>query len=88
MTICSADIANFPALHAAYRKAVIGKRRKPGAAAFAAGLETQLLRLERELHDRTWRPGRYVEIAVRDPKPRWSPPRRSATASCTTRCAR
>ncbi len=64
------SIANFRALHDAYRKAVIGKRRKPGAAAFAAGLETQLLRLERELQDQTWRPGRYVEIAIRDPKPR------------------
>ncbi len=65
-----AQIANFGALHDAYRKAVNGKRRKPGAAAFAANLERQLLRLERELLDGTWRPGRYVEIAVRDPKPR------------------
>jgi RNA-directed DNA polymerase len=65
-----AGIANFRALHAAYRRAVIGKRRKPGAAAFAAGLETNLLRLERELRERTWRPGRYVEIAISDPKPR------------------
>ncbi len=63
-------IASFPALYAAYRKAVTGKRRKPGAAAFAAGLERQLLRLERELLDQSWRPGRFVEIAVRDPKPR------------------
>jgi RNA-directed DNA polymerase len=63
-------IANFSALHAAFRKAINGKRRKPGAAAFAAGLERNLLRLERELNDRTWRPGRFVEIAVRDPKPR------------------
>ena len=63
-------IANFGALHAAYCKAIKGKRRKPGAAAFAAGLETNLLRLERALQDGTWRPGRYVEIAVRDPKPR------------------
>jgi retron-type reverse transcriptase len=63
-------IANFGALHAAYRKAVRGKRRKPGAAAFAANLERQLLRLERELLDGTWRPGRYVELQVRDPKPR------------------
>ena len=63
-------IANFSALHAAFRKAIIGKRRKPGAAAFAAGLERNLLRLERELTDRSWRPGRFVEIAVRDPKPR------------------
>ena len=63
-------IANFAALYAAYRKAVTGKRRKPGAAAFAANLETNLLRLERELRDHSWRPGRYVEIAVTDPKPR------------------
>ena len=36
-----AGMANFGALHAAYRKAVFGKRRKPGAAAFAARLETR-----------------------------------------------
>jgi RNA-directed DNA polymerase len=63
-------IANFGALHAAYRRAVNGKRRKPSAAAFAANLERQLLRLERELLDGTWRPGRYVELRVLDPKPR------------------
>ena len=63
-------IANFGALHAAFRKAIIGKRHKAGAAAFAAGLERNLLRLERELIARSWRPGHYVEIQVRDPKPR------------------
>ena len=65
-----AQIANFPALHAAYRKAIAGKREKPGAAAFAARLETNLLRIERELKDRSWRPGRYTEIEIKDPKPR------------------
>jgi retron-type reverse transcriptase len=63
-------IAGFAPLHAAWRKAVLGKRRKPGAAAFTANLETNLLRLERELRDRTWRPGRYVTIEIRDPKHR------------------
>ncbi len=63
-------IANFQALHAAWRKAVRGKRRKPGAAALTANLEKELLRLERELRDHSYRPGTYVEIAVRDPKPR------------------
>ncbi len=63
-------IANFQALHAAARRAVRGKRHKPGAAGFMAGLETALLRLERELRGRTWRPGRYVEMRIRDPKPR------------------
>lgn len=42
-------IANFQALLAAARRAVKGKRRKPGAAAFMANLERELLRLEREL---------------------------------------
>ncbi len=64
------DIANFQALLAAYRRAVKGKRHAPGAAAFAANLEPNLLRLERQLRDKTWRPGRYTEIQVRDPKPR------------------
>ncbi len=63
-------IADFQALHAAFRKAIRGKRKKPGAAAFTANLEKELLRLERELKDRTYRPGRYVEIMISDPKPR------------------
>lgn len=62
--------ANFQALRTAARRAIRGKRRKPGAAAFMANLESQLLRLERELQAGTWRPGHYVEIAIRDPKPR------------------
>ena len=65
-----AGIANFPALYKAYRKAVAGKREKPGAAGFASRLETNLLRIEQELKDRTWRAGRYTEIAIKDPKPR------------------
>ena len=63
-------IANFNALRLASRKAVRGKREKPGASAFFANLERELLRLESELHDGSYRPGRYVEIAVRAPKPR------------------
>lgn len=63
-------IASFPALEAAARRAARGKRRKPGAAAFLACLEREVLGLERELLAGDWRPGRYVEIAIRDPKPR------------------
>ena len=63
-------IASFTALEAAAQRAARGKRRKPGVAAFLARLEREVLRLERELLAGTWRPGRYVEIAVRDPKPR------------------
>ena len=64
------SIAGFQALLAAAKRAVLGKRRKPGAAAFMANLEKELLRLESELRVGTYRPGRYVTIEVRDPKPR------------------
>ena len=63
-------IATFEALCAAARRAVAGKRRKPVPAAFLANLETEALRLERELQAGTWRPGGYVEIEVTDPKRR------------------
>ena len=63
-------IANFAALRAAARKAVRGKRKKPGASAFMANFEREVLQLERELCDGSYRPGRYVEIEVHDPKHR------------------
>jgi retron-type reverse transcriptase len=62
--------ANFRSLRQAAQKAVLGKRRKPGAAAFFANLEYELLRLERELQGGDYRPGRYVEIRIKDPKER------------------
>jgi retron-type reverse transcriptase len=65
-----AGIANFQALRTAFLAAIKGKRRAPGAAAFAANLEPNLLRLERELLAKTWRPGRYTEIEIHDPKRR------------------
>ena len=46
-------IADFAALVRAARRAIRGKRAKPGAAAFMAGLETEVLRLERELRSGT-----------------------------------
>ncbi len=63
-------IANFPALCAAARKAVVGKRNKPAAAAFMANLEREVLRLEAEVREGRYRPGRYVEIKIQDPKER------------------
>jgi len=65
-----AGIADFQALRAAAMRAVRGKRKKPGAAAFMASLETALLRMERELKSGAWRPGRYVKIELFDPKHR------------------
>lgn len=64
------QIATFRALHDAARRAIRGKRSKPGAAAFMARLEPELLQLERELNEGSYRTGRYLEIVVRDPKRR------------------
>ena len=63
-------IASFPALWEAARRAARGKRSKPGAAAFLANLEKEVLRLERELLSGCYRPGRYKTIEVFDPKHR------------------
>lgn len=60
------NIASFSALLAAARRAVKGKRRKAGASSFIANLEREILRLERELLDGTYRPGRYVIIEIRE----------------------
>jgi hypothetical protein len=64
------QIANFGALHAAAKRAVLGKRKKPGAAAFFANLEREVLRLERQLCEGSYWPGRYVSFEVHDPKKR------------------
>ena len=63
-------IASFPALRAAALRAARGKRYKPGAASFLAGLEHEVLLLERELRDQSWRSGGYTTIELRVPKHR------------------
>lgn len=64
------SFANFTALRAAARTAALGKRRKPGTAAFLAHLEPELLAIERALRDGAWRPGGYTSFEVHDPKRR------------------
>ena len=63
-------IASFEALHAAALRAARRKRSKPGVAAFLASLETEVLRLERELRDGRYRSGRYTKIEIHEPKHR------------------
>ena len=62
------DIAGFAPLTAAARRAVKGKRSKAGATAFMANLEKEVLRLERELKNGSYRAGRYVSFQVNDSK--------------------
>ncbi len=54
----------------AYRQASKGKRGHPSVAAFEHRLEDNLLRLERELRSRTYRPATYTSFYVHDPKRR------------------
>ncbi len=64
------NIANFSALKQAAKRAIRGKRKKPGAASFYARLEQELLRLEHQLKEQAYRPGDYTVIEIRDPKKR------------------
>jgi len=64
------SIASFPALRAAALTAIRGKRSKPGPAGFMAGLETEILKLERELQSGSYRPRGYVAFEITDPKRR------------------
>ncbi len=64
------SIANFEALRKAARKAIRGKRKKRGGAAFQFELERELLSLETELLSGAYRTGRYVEIELVRPKRR------------------
>lgn len=63
-------IANFQALRRAAKKALLSKRKKPGAAAFAANFERETLKLERELLAGRYKPGGFVEIELFEPKHR------------------
>jgi RNA-directed DNA polymerase len=64
------QIASFGALRSAAQRAIRGKRKKAGPAAFFANLERELLTLERELRDGVYKPGRYFAFEVNDPKKR------------------
>lgn len=63
-------IADFQALREATLRAARGKRHKPRVAQFLASLETEVLRLQRELREESWQPGGYTEFIVRENKPR------------------
>lgn len=63
-------LTSWPNLLLAYQLAASGKRGQPNVAAFEHRLEDNLLQLQAELHTRTYRPGRYVNFAIHEPKRR------------------
>lgn len=64
------EIASFPALLAAARRAASGKRTARSAARFLERAEIEALALERELLSGTWRPSRGSSFEIVDPKRR------------------
>ncbi len=63
-------VCEWDNLDLAYRKARLGKRTHPPAAAFEYDLEANLVELRRELADKTYRPGRYHSFYIHEPKRR------------------
>jgi RNA-directed DNA polymerase len=61
---------SFANLYLAYRAARKGKRGKASVAAFEFNQEEELVRLQAELREKTYRPGSYVSFYIHDPKRR------------------
>ncbi len=64
------QLTSFENLLRAYHKARRGKRRRPGVAEFGLTLEPELLSLQRELQDGSYRPGNYRLFTIYERKPR------------------
>jgi hypothetical protein len=63
-------VVGFRELLEATKRASVGRRHIPVVAAFRFDQEHELLRLQRELRDRTYRPGPYTTFVIHDPKRR------------------
>ncbi|MFQ6101348.1 MAG: reverse transcriptase domain-containing protein [Anaerolineae bacterium] len=64
------QICAWENIYLAWRKARKGKRGREPVAAFEFNLETNLVQLQRELVDKTYRPGSYTSFYIHDPKHR------------------
>ena len=62
------QIVEFENIYLAARKAEKGKRFRDNVLEFNYNLETQLLRIQQELIDKTYEPGNYRTFHLRDIK--------------------
>jgi retron-type reverse transcriptase len=65
------QVVSFDNLYLAARKARRNKRSREDVAAFEFSIENELLILQRELADKTYRPGPYKTFLVHEKKDRW-----------------
>ncbi|MCA9950009.1 MAG: group II intron reverse transcriptase domain-containing protein [Anaerolineales bacterium] len=64
------QLTSWTNLLLSFHKAAKGKRGHPNVAAFEYHLEENLLQLQRELLDKSYQPGAYVNFHIHDPKRR------------------
>ncbi len=64
------EVCNFQSLYKASKKAAKGKKKSPAVSRFYLNLEHELIKLERELRTRRYRPLPYHTFTVTDPKTR------------------
>jgi RNA-directed DNA polymerase len=64
------QIIDFENLLQASRLAQRGKRYRPNVLDFNYNLDRELLRLQRELSEKSYKPGKYRTFDIYDPKPR------------------
>jgi len=64
------QIYDFERLHAAYRRARLGKRDRMAVLRFEQNLEGELIQLQNELIWDEYRTGRYHRFCIYEPKPR------------------
>ncbi|MBM4431120.1 MAG: RNA-dependent DNA polymerase [Chloroflexi bacterium] len=63
-------ICTWENLHLAWRRAARGKRGREPAAAFEYHLEDNLVQLQQELREKSYRPGHYSSFYIHEPKRR------------------
>lgn len=64
------ELTSFRNLLAAAEAAASGKRKRPDVARFRMNQEAELVKLQRELLEGSYRPGHYRTFTILDPKPR------------------
>ena len=64
------QLYSWPNLLRAWRRAALGKRGQANVAAFEHRLEENLLDIQSELRERTYRPGPYTSFFIHEPKRR------------------